>query len=33
MKKAVIQLHANDDIAIAGVELDPNAELPGGCDQ
>lgn len=30
MKKAVIQLHANDDIAIAGVELDPNTELPGG---
>ena len=30
MKQRLIQLHSNDDIAIAGIDLDPKTDLPGG---
>jgi len=30
MNKPLITLHDNDDVAIAGIDLDANTELPGG---
>jgi altronate hydrolase len=30
MQQTLIQLHPNDDIAIAGIDLGPQTELPGG---